>query len=91
MVRPQVTDEMLERARAEIKEAQHAAIEKHSRGAFRSVRELEKAIERQLRQLNGSEDENNPGYINRKEYAKQLAQIGQLAEFGLASVETWED
>jgi hypothetical protein len=93
MVRPQVTDEMLERARATIKEAQDAAIEKHSRGAFVVWQEIFEQLEHQVRsyryrmrsfQSSGMDDD-------LEEARRQLAQIGQLAEFGLASVETWQD
>lgn len=90
MVRRQVTDEMLERAKAKIDQAQKAAIEKHSRGAFESCGAIVFEIGKQLIHL-----EDAAAWSTREvamnNFRKQLAQIGQLATFGLASMETWKD
>jgi hypothetical protein len=90
MNRPQVTDEMLERAKAKVDEAQKAAIEKHSRGAFESCGAIVFEIGKQLIQLEEAAawDTRAAAMAN---FRKQLAQIGQLAEFGLASMETWDE
>ena len=89
MNRPEVNYEMLEWAKIKIGETQELAIAKHSRGAFRSVFEINQQLRKQFQQLRQAQDEFDPTY-DLDEYAKQLAQIGQLAVFGLASLETWE-
>ena len=84
MKRPQVTDELVERSKARIEEAQKAAIKKHSRGAFTDIYEIDNALAHQLDQISRAINSKN-----HEEVKKQTAQAAQVLFFGLASMETW--
>lgn len=83
MKREPVTMEQLNHGRFLVEKAMEEAIHKHEAGEFASLAEILGCIERQLFQLRGLWG------TNPNELKRQLAQIGQLAQFGIASICSW--
>jgi hypothetical protein len=71
---------------SELKEAQKAAIEKHSRGAFNEVAEAEIALHKQLMQVNSA-----LFWRDVKQAKRQMAQAAQVLWFALASMEMLDE
>ena len=84
-VRLQVTVGQRRYAKYLVEEQMNSAFTKYGSGAFATQAEILGAIQHQLHQIQD--------YWNSKDYdgfQKQLAQISQLGEFGIASVEAWK-